>query len=80
MVRPALVPAPLHVDRLDGHAGHYHLDPALLAAVIEAESKFNTDARSQCGRRRPDAADTETAEGIVRTRAATTTASPSDEP
>ena len=32
-----------------GHAGHYDLDPALLAAVIEAESKFNPDARSAAG-------------------------------
>ena len=32
-----------------GHAGHYDLDPALLAAVIEAESKFNPDARSSAG-------------------------------
>ena len=32
-----------------GHAAHYRLDPALLAAVIEAESKFNADARSSAG-------------------------------
>ena len=32
-----------------GHAGHYDLDPALLAAVIEAESKFNPDAHSSAG-------------------------------
>jgi soluble lytic murein transglycosylase len=32
-----------------GHAANYHLDPALLAAVIEAESKFNADARSSAG-------------------------------
>jgi soluble lytic murein transglycosylase len=32
-----------------GHAANYHLDPALLAAVIEAESKFNPDAHSQAG-------------------------------
>jgi len=32
-----------------GHAGHYDLDPALLAAVIEAESKFNPDAQSSAG-------------------------------
>ena len=32
-----------------GHAGHYQLNPALLAAVIEQESKFNTDARSSTG-------------------------------
>ena len=34
---------------VDGHAAHYHLDPALLAAVIEAESKFNATARSDAG-------------------------------
>jgi soluble lytic murein transglycosylase len=34
---------------VDGHAAHYHLDPALLAAVIEAESKFNADAHSAAG-------------------------------
>jgi soluble lytic murein transglycosylase len=32
-----------------GHSAHYHLDPALLAAVIEAESKFNPDAHSSAG-------------------------------
>jgi soluble lytic murein transglycosylase len=32
-----------------GHATHYHLDAALLAAVIETESKFNTNARSSAG-------------------------------
>jgi soluble lytic murein transglycosylase len=32
-----------------GHAAHYHLDPALLAAVIETESKFNADAHSSAG-------------------------------
>jgi soluble lytic murein transglycosylase len=32
-----------------GHAANYHLDPALLAAVIEAESKFNPDAHSSAG-------------------------------
>ena len=32
-----------------GHAHHYDLDPRLLAAVIEAESKFNADARSSSG-------------------------------
>ena len=32
-----------------GHAAHYHLDPALLAAVIEAESKFNANAHSSAG-------------------------------
>ena len=32
-----------------GHAHNYHLDPALLAAVIEAESKFNPNAHSSAG-------------------------------
>jgi soluble lytic murein transglycosylase len=32
-----------------GHAQHYRLDPALLAAVIYAESKFHADARSRSG-------------------------------
>jgi soluble lytic murein transglycosylase len=31
------------------YARQDNLDPALLAAVIEAESKFNTDARSDAG-------------------------------
>jgi soluble lytic murein transglycosylase len=31
------------------YASQDHLDPALLAAVIEAESKFNSDARSGAG-------------------------------
>ena len=32
-----------------GHARHYRLDPALLAAVIYAESKFHANARSSSG-------------------------------
>jgi soluble lytic murein transglycosylase len=32
-----------------GHARNYHLDPALLAAVIYQESKFNADAKSDRG-------------------------------
>ena len=32
-----------------GHARNYHLDPALLAAVIYQESKFKADARSTSG-------------------------------
>ena len=41
---------PLHYRPIvTGHARNYHLDPALLAAVIDAESKFNADARSSSG-------------------------------
>ena len=32
-----------------GHAKNYDLDPALLAAVIDAESKFRADAKSGSG-------------------------------
>jgi peptidoglycan lytic transglycosylase len=32
-----------------GHAAHYDLNPALLAAVIEQESKFDASARSSAG-------------------------------
>jgi soluble lytic murein transglycosylase len=32
-----------------GHARNYHLDPALLAAVIYQESKFKANARSERG-------------------------------
>jgi soluble lytic murein transglycosylase len=32
-----------------GHARNYRLEPALLAAVIYAESKFHADARSRSG-------------------------------
>ena len=32
-----------------GHAANYRLDPALLAAVIYQESKFNADAKSKSG-------------------------------
>jgi soluble lytic murein transglycosylase len=32
-----------------GHARHYDLDPALLAAVIYQESKFKSDAKSSSG-------------------------------
>jgi len=32
-----------------GHAHNYRLDPALLAAVIEAESKFEAGAKSKSG-------------------------------
>ena len=32
-----------------GHARNYHLDPALLAAVIDQESKFRPDVKSSSG-------------------------------
>jgi soluble lytic murein transglycosylase len=32
-----------------GHAEHYRLEPELLAAVIEQESKFRSDAKSPTG-------------------------------
>jgi len=32
-----------------GHAANYDLNPALLAAVIEEESKFHADAKSRAG-------------------------------
>jgi len=34
---------------VDGHARHYDLDPALLAAVIYRESKFDANAKSSSG-------------------------------
>ena len=41
---------PLRYDAIvRGHAHHYDLDPALLAAVIYQESKFNAGARSKSG-------------------------------
>ncbi len=41
---------PLRYDAIvRGHARHYRLDPALLAAVIYQESKFHTHARSSSG-------------------------------
>ena len=41
---------PLRYDHIvRGHARNYHLDPALLAAVIYQESKFKADARSSSG-------------------------------
>ena len=41
---------PLRYDAIvRGHARHYRLDPALLAAVIYQESKFRADARSGSG-------------------------------
>jgi soluble lytic murein transglycosylase len=41
---------PLHYEQIvRGHAKNYHLDPALLAAVIYQESKFRADAKSSSG-------------------------------
>jgi soluble lytic murein transglycosylase len=41
---------PLRYDAIvNGHARHYRLDPALLAAVIYTESKFHPDVRSSSG-------------------------------
>jgi len=41
---------PLHYESIvRGHAHNYHLDPALLAAVIYQESKFQAHARSSSG-------------------------------
>jgi soluble lytic murein transglycosylase len=41
---------PLHYKQIvRGHAHNYHLDPALLAAVIYQESKFKADAESKSG-------------------------------
>ena len=41
---------PLEYDHIvTGHAENYDLDPALLAAVIYRESKFDADARSSSG-------------------------------
>jgi peptidoglycan lytic transglycosylase len=41
---------PLRYDAIvRGHATNYRLSPALLAAVIEEESKFNANAKSRTG-------------------------------
>ena len=41
---------PLHYRPIvTGHARNYRIDPKLLAAVIDAESKFRADARSSSG-------------------------------
>lgn len=36
-------------DLLRDHAKNYHLDPALLAAIVYVESRFDPDARSAAG-------------------------------
>ncbi len=57
---------PLHYeDIVLGHARNYHLDPALLAAVIYQESKFHADARSDRGAVGLMQLLPETAEGIA---------------
>ncbi|MGZ6684212.1 MAG: lytic transglycosylase domain-containing protein [Gaiellaceae bacterium] len=48
-----------------GHAANYRLNPALLAAVIEQESKFNADARSSTGAVGLMQLQPQTAEGIA---------------
>jgi soluble lytic murein transglycosylase len=48
-----------------GHAAHYHLSPALLAAVIEQESKFDAGARSSAGAVGLMQLTPQTAEGIA---------------
>jgi soluble lytic murein transglycosylase len=41
---------PLHYEQIvRGHARNYHLDGALLAAVVYRESKFDPNARSRSG-------------------------------
>jgi soluble lytic murein transglycosylase len=41
---------PLEYEQIvEGHARNYDLDPALLAAVIYQESRFDADARSRSG-------------------------------
>ena len=41
---------PLRYEQIvRGHASNYRLDPALLAAVIYQESKFEADAKSEAG-------------------------------
>ena len=57
---------PLHYQAIvRGHARNYRLDPALLAAVIYTESKFDADAQLVLGRDRPDAAPARDREGIA---------------
>jgi soluble lytic murein transglycosylase len=57
---------PLRYEQIvTGHADNYGLDPALVAAVIYSESKFETDARSAAGAIGLMQLLPETAEGIA---------------
>jgi peptidoglycan lytic transglycosylase len=57
---------PLKYDAIvRGHAHNYHLDVALLAAVIDEESKFNSDAKSRTGAIGLMQLQPETAKGIA---------------
>jgi soluble lytic murein transglycosylase len=57
---------PLRYEQIvTGHARNYRLDPALLAAVIYSESKFEADARSSAGAVGLMQLLPETAEGIA---------------
>jgi len=38
-----------HTETINGYARKYHLDPAMVAAVIYKESRFKDDARSGAG-------------------------------
>ena len=54
-----------YAEIVRGHAAHYRLDPALLAAVIEQESKFDATARSSAGAIGLMQLTPQTAEGIA---------------
>ena len=57
---------PLRYEQIvRGHANNYRLDPALLAAVIYQESKFEADARSEAGAIGLMQLQPETAKGIA---------------